>query len=232
MMLAGIRVVECSQVLSAPYAGMILADLGAEVIKVEKPPGGDEARNMGPSFRNGASMTFHEVNRNKQSVVIDIKSADGHAQLLALVATADIFIHNFRPGDAARLGLDGATLTGLFPRLIYCEMGAFGHKGPRRLEPGYESLLQAYGGLIGTNGTPGAPAARIPASVVDQGTGMWTVIAALAALQRRQASGRGALVNTSLLETAVAWSAPRIHEWVNEGRAPVRLGTGHPNLVP
>ncbi len=232
MMLSGIRVVECSQVLSAPYAGMILADLGAEVIKVEKPPAGDEARHMGPAFRDGASMTFHDVNRNKQSVQIDLKSPQGHAQMLSLLATADIFIHNLRPGDADRLKLDGATLTAKFPRLIHCEMGAFGHKGPRRHQPGYEPLMQAYGGLISMTGGADTPPARIPASLVDEGTGMWTVIAALAALQRRHAGGRGAVINTSLLETAVAWAAPRIHEWVNEGRVPRRYGTGHANLVP
>ena len=232
MMLSGIRVVECSQVLSAPYAGMILADLGAEVIKVEKPPAGDEARHMGPAFRDGASMTFHDVNRNKQSVQIDLKSAQGHAQMLALISTADIFIHNLRPGDADRLKLDAVTLTALFPRLIHCEMGAFGHTGPRRHQPGYEPLMQAYGGLISMTGGADTPPARIPASLVDEGTGMWTVIAALAALQRRHASGRGAVINTSLLETAVGWAAPRIHEWVNEGRVPRRYGTGHANLVP
>ena len=119
MMLAGIRVVECSQVLSAPYAGMILADLGAEVVKVEKPPGGDEARHMGPAFRDGASMTFHDVNRNKRSVVLDVKAAEGKARLLDLIAGADIFLHNFRPGDAQAMGLDGATLTSAYTRLIH-----------------------------------------------------------------------------------------------------------------
>ena len=232
MMLKGLRVVECSQVLSAPYAGAILRDLGADVIKVEKPPRGDEARSMGAAFRDDAAMNFTDVNRGKTSLVIDVRSDAGRARLLGLLADADVFIHNFRPGDAERYRLDGPTLTGLFPRLVYCEIGAFGHVGPKRLLPGYEPLLQAYSGLVAMNGTPDAPPARIPASLVDQGTGMWTVIAALAALQRRHVTGRGSIVNTSLLETAIGWAAPRLHEWINQGRRSERYGTGHPNLVP
>ncbi len=232
MLLNGISVIECSQVLSAPYAGMILADLGAQVIKVEKPVSGDDGRKMGPAFLDNASMMFHDVNRNKESVIIDLKTPEGYESILNLLGSADIFIHNFRPGDAEKLKLDGATLTQKFPRLIYCEMGAFGHKGPKRMHPGYEPLMQAYSGLISMTGDSSSPPARIPASLVDEGTGMWTVIAALSALNSRTRSGKGCVINTSLLETAVNWAAPRIHEWKNEGRISERLGTGHSNLVP
>jgi crotonobetainyl-CoA:carnitine CoA-transferase CaiB-like acyl-CoA transferase len=232
MLLADLRVIEIGQVLSAPYAGMIFADLGADVIKIEKPGVGDESRAMGAAFRDGASMTFHDVNRGKKSVVLDLKTEAGRDGLLRLLQDADILVHNLRPGEAERMRLDGATLTARFPRLIYCEMGSFGHKGPRRRQPGYEPLLQAYGGLISMNGNPDGPPARMGASLVDQGTANWTVIGALAALHRRAATGKGCIVNTSLLETALTWAAPRIHAQVNEGRPSLRYGTAHPNLVP
>jgi len=231
-MLEELRVVEIGQVLSAPYAGMILADLGAEVIKVEKPATGDDARNMGPAFRGGASMTFHDVNRGKRSVVIDLKSATGVAQLFSLLDEVDVLIHNLRPGEAMKLGIDAPTLQRRFPRLVYCEISAFGHKGPRRLQPGYEPLLQAFGGLMSINGNPDDAPSRMGASIVDQGAAMWAVIGILAALSRREATGAGSVVNTSLLETAIGWGASRMHEYLNQGRTSERYGTGHPNLVP
>nr|MBF0681499.1 CoA transferase [Pseudomonas sp.] len=232
MSLQGIRVVEIGQVLSAPYAGMIFSDLGAEVIKVEKPVTGDDARNMGPAFRHDASMTFHDVNRGKRSVVIDLKSPEGIQQLFSLLANADVLVHNLRPGEAQKLGLGQDVVCEAFPRLIYCELTAFGHKGPRRLQPGYEPLLQAFSGLISMNGNEEGPPARMGASLVDQGTAMWAVIGVLTALRERDQTGKGAVVNASLLETAMAWAAPRIHGYVNEGRESRRYGTAHPGLVP
>ena len=232
MSLKGIRVVEIGQVLSAPYAGMILSDLGAEVIKIEKPGTGDDARTMGPAFRDNASMTFHDVNRGKRSVVIDLKSALGLQQLFSVLGTADVLIHNLRPGESEKLGLGQDVVTEKFPALVYCEITAFGHKGSRRLQPGYEPLLQAFSGLISMNGSEDAPAARMGASIVDQGAAMWSVIGILAALREREQSRCGGVVNTSLLETALAWAAPRIHGQINEGRESKRYGTAHPGLVP
>ncbi len=231
-MLNDLRVIEVGQVLSAPYAGMILCDLGAEVVKVEKPGGGDEARNMGSAFRDGASMTFQDVNRGKHSVVIDLKTPEGVVELFALLEDADVLIHNLRPGEAEKLGIDAATVSARFPKLIYCEMSAFGHKGPRRLQPGYEPLLQAFGGLISINGDKDGPPSRMGASLVDQGTAMWAVIGILAAVRQRTGSERGCVINASLLETALGWTASRVHEFVNQGRPAERFGTGHPNLVP
>ncbi len=231
-MLEELRIVEIGQVLSAPYAGMILADLGAEVIKVEKPNTGDDARNMGPAFRQGASMTFHDVNRGKRSVVIDLKNPAGISQLLSLLERTDVLIHNLRPGEVAKLGIDATTLGQRYPRLIYCEISAFGHKGPRSLQPGYEPLLQAFGGLMSMNGHAEDAPSRMGASVVDQGAAMWAVIGILAALNRRQTTGFGSVVNTSLLETAIGWAASRAQEYLNQGRTSERYGTAHPNLVP
>jgi formyl-CoA transferase len=168
--LKGIRVIEIGQVLSAPYAGMILSDLGAEVIKIEKPINGDDARSMGPAFRDNASMTFHDVNRGKRSVIIDLKSPEGLNQLFLLLQNADVLIHNLRPGEAEKLGFGADQIAEAFPRLVYCEITAFGHKGPRRLQPGYEPLLQAFSGLISMNGSEDSPPARMGASIVDQGS--------------------------------------------------------------
>ena len=230
--LAGIRVVELGQVLSGPFAGAILADLGAEVVKVEKPDGGDDARQMGPAFRHGDALNFHEFNRGKRSVTLDLKSPDGVAALHALLRNADILVHNLRPGVAEALGIGPAEVTARHPRLIYCAMGAFGHKGPLAHRPGYEPLFQAFAGLSSITGEPGGPPVRMGASVVDQGTGMWTVIGALAALQQRARTGRGCVVNTSLFETALMWAGQKISAYVNQGKLPERHASGHPNFVP
>ena len=230
--LAGIRVIELGQVLAGPFAGAILADLGAEVIKVERPDGGDDGRRIGAAFRYGDSMTFHEFNRNKKSVTIDLKSPAGVAALDALVATADILVHNLRPGAADELGIGAERLTQRYPRLIYCAMGAYGHQGPMQLTPGYEPIMQAFGGLSSITGEPDGPPVRMGASVCDMGTGMWTVIGALAALERRQRTGRGGVVNTSLFETALMWAGQKICSYVNEGKPVVRDASGHPGMAP
>jgi formyl-CoA transferase len=231
-MLEGIRVLELGQVLSAPFAGAILGDLGAEVLKIERVEGGDDGRTMGLDFRHGDSLTFHMVNRNKISVALDLKSDAGKADFECLAASADILIHNLRPGASEALGIDGPSLTARHPRLIYCAISAFGHIGPMKDRPGYEPLIQAYSGLSSTNGGPDDPPMRLGVAVCDQGTGMWIVIGALAALQRRQNTGRGCIVTASLLETALVWAAQRGDAWVNEGRLPPKHRSGHPALVP
>lgn len=230
--LAGLRVVELGQVLAGPFAGAIFADLGAEVIKVEKPDGGDDARQMGPAFRHGDALNFHEFNRGKKSVTLDLKSPAGVAALHGLLEDADIMVHNLRPGVAETLGIGPDEVTARHPRLIYCAMSAFGHRGPESLRPGYEPLLQAFGGLSSITGEPGGPPVRMGASVVDQGTGLWTVLGALAMLERRHRTGRGGVVNTSLLETALLWAGQKISGYVNTGKVGERHASGHPNMVP
>lgn len=231
-MLQGIRVLELGQVLSAPFAGAILGDLGAEVLKIERVEGGDDARRMGPDFRHGDALTFHMVNRNKQSVALDLKSPDGMASFEKLAASADILIHNLRPGAAEALGIDGPSLTARHPRLIYCSISAFGHIGPMKDRPGYEPLIQAYSGLSSSNGGPDDPPSRLGVAVCDQGTGMWVVIGALAALRNRQRTGRGTVITASLLETALVWLAQRGDSWVNGAGMPPKHRSGHPALVP
>jgi formyl-CoA transferase len=230
--LSGVKVVEIGQVLSGPFAGAILSDLGAEVIKIEKPQGGDDARQMGVAFRHGDALNFHEFNRGKKSVALDLKSVEGMAALHALLDEADILVHNMRPGVPEALGLEPYATCERHPRLIYCNMGAFGHLGPLKDRPGYEPLLQAFGGLSAITGEPDGPPVRMGASVVDQGTGMWTVVGALAALQQRHATGRGCVVNTSLFETAFLWAGQKIGAYVNQGKLPERHASGHPGFVP
>ena len=230
--LAGIKIVELGQVLAGPFAGAIFADLGALVIKVEKPNGGDDARQMGAAFRDGDALIFKDFNRGKRSLALDLKSPEGIAALHAELADADIMLHNLRPGAAEALGIGSAAITARHPRLIYCEMGAFGHKGPLATRPGYEPLLQAYCGLSAITGAPDGPPTRMGASVVDQGTGMWTVIGALAALAERARTGQGGVVNTSLYETATMWAGQKLSAFVNQGELPQKHASGHPAFVP
>ena len=230
--LHGVRVLELGQVLAGPFAGAILADLGADVIKVERVEGGDDARQMGPAFRHGDALNFQVFNRGKQSVALDLKGPEGLAAFERLAGEADIFIHNLRPGVPAKLGIDGAALCARHPRLIYCEISAFGHLGPMALQPGYEPLVQAFSGLSSTNGGPDDPPMRSGASMCDQGSGMWVVIGALALLHRRAQTGRGGVLTTSLLETALVWNGQKADAYVNEGRLPKRDRSGHPGFVP
>ncbi|MGE8615268.1 MAG: CaiB/BaiF CoA transferase family protein [Achromobacter veterisilvae] len=230
--LAGLRVVELGQVLAGPFAGAILADLGAEVTKVERVEGGDDARRMGMAFRHGDALNFHIFNRGKRSVALDLRSPAGRSALEQLAGQADVFIHNLRPDVPKALGIDGPALCERHPRLIYGEISAFGHQGPMAQRPGYEPLIQAFSGLSSTNGGPDDPPLRSGASVCDQGSGMWLVIGVLAMLHRRQHTGRGGLLQTSLLETALVWNGQKSDAYLNEGRLPERHRSGHPGFVP
>lgn len=230
--LEGVRVVEIGQVLAGPFASAILSDMGADVLKVERPEVGDDARMMGPAFRDNAAINFHVFNRGKRSVTLNLKSVHDRQVLRRLLAETDILIHNLRPGVMSDLELDSDTLCGDFPRLIYCEISAYGASGPRRLTPSYEGLIQAYSGLSSMNGGPDDPPMRMGASICDLGTGMWAVIGALAALQRRNQTGKGGIVNAALLETALVWAGQRIDALNNEGREPERHRSGTASLVP
>lgn len=230
--LAGVRVVELGQVLAGPFAGAILADLGAEVVKVERVEGGDDARRMGAAFRHDDALVFHIFNRGKRSVALDLRSDEGRASLQQLLAQADVCIHNLRPDVPKALGIDGPTLCARHPRLIYGEISAFGHLGPMAMRPGYEPLIQAFSGLSSTNGGPDDPPLRSGASVCDQGSGMWLAIGVLAMLHQRAQTGRGGMLQTSLLETALVWNGQKSDAYLNEGRLPERHRSGHPGFVP
>jgi crotonobetainyl-CoA:carnitine CoA-transferase CaiB-like acyl-CoA transferase len=230
--LAGIKVVEVGQALAGPLAGAILGDLGADVIKIEKPDGGDDARLWGPPFVDGDSLAFHSYNRNKRSVTLDIKNVDDIAALKALVRDADLMIQNLRPGIVDEVGIGPATMMQENPRLIYCSIWAFGNRGPLRLAPGFDPLLQAFGAVMTMTGRPDDPPTFCAPAINDKATGMWCAIGALAALQQRLQTGKGCVVDTSLFESAVAWVEGPLNNFHLTGQMPKRHGTGSAILAP
>src|SRR5437660_1940465 len=195
--LEGVRVVDVTSSLAGPYCTEILGALGADVVKVEHPERGDEARAWGPPFWEDGSVMFYAANLNKRSLALDVKR--GVEILLRLVDRAEVFLQSMRPGTAKRLGFGPEELRARNPRLVYCDIGAFGRKGPLSDRPGYDPLIQAFGGLISVTGEPKGPGVRVGASVVDQGTGLWAALGVLAALY----GGEGRTVDVSLFETAV-----------------------------
>ena len=231
--LAGIRVVEIGHSLAAPYAGMILGSLGADVVKVESEGSGDHARDWGPPFIDGAAALFHAVNHGKSSVALSLANPVHAAALRDLVATrADVVLQNLKAGSLAKYGLGPAELRALNPGLVYCNLGAFGEVGPLRDKPGYDPLAQAVSGLMSLVGHPGEPAVRIPVSVNDMGTGLWAAIGVLAALLRRQSTGEGEVVSVSLYETALTWASMQITDYLASGVMPGRWGSGTAAIVP
>lgn len=230
--LDGVVVVELGDSASAPFAGQVLAALGAAVWKVERPTG-DSSRGWGPSVWRGQGAPFHALNRGKSSVCLDIKDADDLATLHRLIAEeADVFVHNLRPGSAAKYGLDAESLRVTKPELVCCELGAYGHLGPLNREPGYDPLMQAFGGIMSVTGEEGQAPVRAGVSIIDFGTGMWSVIGILSALFRRQAKHVGATVNSSLLETAIAWMCVSVSNFSAEGERGSRHGSGVAFIVP
>jgi crotonobetainyl-CoA:carnitine CoA-transferase CaiB-like acyl-CoA transferase len=230
--LAGLVVVELGSSVAAPYAGEILGDLGADVIKVEKPDG-DDARAWGPPFWDGASATFQALNRNKASVVCELRNPQHVGALKALIIErADVVLQNLRPGQVDALGLGGAELVAAKPTLIYCNLGAFGRTGPFAGRPGYDPLMQAFGGVMSVTGEPGAAPVRVGPSIIDMGTGMWAVIGILTALHRRRDTGRGGVVDVSLFETATALMAMHAAQYMASGELPRKLGSGTVGIVP
>jgi crotonobetainyl-CoA:carnitine CoA-transferase CaiB-like acyl-CoA transferase len=228
--LAGIKVVEIGQNLAGPYAGEVLATLGADVVKVERPEG-DDARSWGPPFWQGAAAIFQTVNRNKRSITLDLRDAACSAWLKDYLADVDVLLHNLRPGAMEELGLGGAALTAQHPRLVYASLSAFGHKGPRRLNPGYEPMVQAFAGIFSMNGAEDAPPTRVGVPILDMGTGLWLTLGCVAALLRRARTGRGGIVDASLFETALAWLTVPFASFAVTGEVPKRHRTGSRRLV-
>jgi crotonobetainyl-CoA:carnitine CoA-transferase CaiB-like acyl-CoA transferase len=229
---ADLVVIELGHSVAAPFAGQIFGDLGAEVIKVEKADG-DDARKWGPPFWEGASATFQTLNRSKRSVVCDLRSPRERDALVALVRDrADVVLQNLRPGQVEELGLDAASLLAIKPSLIYCNLGAFGRHGPLKDRPGYDPLMQAFGGVMSTTGEPGRPSVRVGPSIVDMGTGMWAVIGILAALRDRAATGKGSVVDVSLFETTSCWVSLLASQYLASGESPGKQGSGASGIVP
>lgn len=230
--LSDITVVELGHSVAAPYAGEILGDLGANVIKIEKEDG-DDARKWAPPYLAGMSAIFQSLNRNKRSVVVNVRDPKQNARLKQLILDkADIVLQNLRPGTAADLGLDSATLCKLKPSLIYCNIGAFGATGPLRNKPGYDPLMQAFAGLMSVTGEPGQNPVRVGTSIIDMAAGMWSVIGVLSALVQRAETAKGAIIETSLYETALAWMCYHAANFQASGELPLRQGSGAGQIVP
>lgn len=229
--LAGVRVCDVTQNLAGPFCGQILADLGATVIKVE-PPGGDLGRVWGPPFWGGDSTLFLSANRGKRSIVIDLKSEGGLDVLRRLARTSDVFLQAFRTGVAERLGIDYQAIRALREDVIYMSISAYGRDGPMAEQPGYDPLMQAYSGIMSVTGHPESPPTRVGGSVVDYGTGMWAVIAILAALRTRDATGKGAELEAALMDTALTWISYHMMGYLATGDVPGRLGSSLDSIVP
>ncbi len=232
--LEGVRVIEVGQALAGPLAGVLLADMGADVIKIEKPDGGDDARIWGPPFGPDGvtSLYFYSQNRNKRSVALDLKSAADVEKLNKLCETADILIQNLRPGVVDDIGIGPEAMLKRHPRLIYCSIWAFGYEGPLKMKPGFDPLLQAYGGMMSVTGRPEDPPTFCGASINDKATGMFCTIGALAALRMRDKTGKGCLVDTSLFDSAVHWVEGQVNGYLANGVVPQRHGTGGSVIVP
>ena len=225
-------VIELGHSVAAPFAGHILSELGAEVIKVEKSDG-DDARRWGPPFWEGASAFFQALNRNKSSVVCNFRDPHESQALQRLILErADVVLQNLRPGHVEKLGLDGPTLLAQKPSLVYCNLGAFGRTGPLKDRPGYDPLMQAFGGVMSTTGEPGRPSVRVGASIVDMGTGLWSVVGILTALYERVQTGRGRVVDVSLFETATSWTSLLAAQYLCTGESPQKQGSGASGIAP
>ena len=241
--LQGIRVLDLSRVLAGPWCGQILADLGAEVIKIERPQFGDDTRMWGPPWmksQNGLdtreSGYFQCANRNKYSVAIDIATQEGQDLIYEIAKTADVVIENFKAGSLVKYGLDYASLSQMNPNLIYCSITGFGQTGPRAEEPGYDFIIQGMSGLMSITGEQsdesGSGAQKVGVAVVDLQTGLYATIAIQAALLARQHTGRGQYIDMSLLDVQVAGLANQGMNYLSSGVAPQRMGNSHPNIVP
>jgi len=230
--LDGLVVLDLTRVLSGPYCTMMLADLGARVIKIEQPGRGDDTRAWGPPFVGSESAYFLSINRNKQSVTLNLKDARGRALLDRLIDRADVLVENFRPGTMDRLGLAYDAVSKRWPRLVCCSISGFGQTGPRRDEPGYDAVVQAEGGLMSITGDPDGPPFRLGVAVSDIVTGMLAAQGITAALFARERTGRGQVVDIAMLDSTVALLTYQAASYFATGTPPIRMGNRHPTIVP
>ena len=236
--LAGLRVLELARILAGPWAGQVLADLGADVIKVERSKTGDDTRAWGPPFIDGkdgdhlGAAYFHATNRGKRSIECDFESDEGKRIVKKLAASSDVLIENFKVGGLAKFGLDYKSLAPDCPRLIYCSVTGFGQDGPYATRAGYDLMAQGMGGFMSLTGMAGGEPTRSGVPVSDIMTGMYSVIGILAALQRRERTGQGGYVDTALVDTTVGVLANQGLNFLASGKIPARIGNAHPNIVP
>jgi crotonobetainyl-CoA:carnitine CoA-transferase CaiB-like acyl-CoA transferase len=236
--LAGVRVVELARILAGPWAGQILADLGADVIKVERKGSGDDTRAWGPPFVPGAdgghlsAAYFHCTNRGKRSIEVDFDSAEGQRIVKRLAARSDVLIENFKVGGLKKFGLDYASLALTMPRLVYCSVTGFGQTGPSASRAGYDLMAQGIGGIMAMTGTPDGPPLRVGVPIADIFSGVYAAVGILAALVRRQTTGSGGYVDAALVDSTVGTLAFQALNYLVSGEVPKRIGNAHPNLVP
>ncbi|NOR90861.1 MAG: CoA transferase [Anaerolineales bacterium] len=230
--LRGIRVLDLTRNLAGPYCTMILGDMGADVIKVERPGYGDDTRNWTPPSWNGESTTFLSANRNKRSIAVDINATDGVKIVQKLAYQADILVESFKPGSLEKRGLGYEHLKGTNKRLIYCSISGYGNEGPYQKNAGYDPIMQASTGIMDMTGEPDQDPVRLPIAVNDLGAGLWAVIGILSGLMTREETGQGCQIETSLFETAAWWMSYHITSYLATGTPPVRCGTGTPFIAP
>ncbi len=237
--LAGITVVDLTRILAGPFCTQILAYLGADVIKIERPGGGDDTRRFGPPFLKDAagadtkeSAYFMGINRNKRSVTVDLTRAEGQDIVRRLIGRADVLVENFKVGDLARYGLGYDDLRDEFPGLVYCSITGFGQTGPYATRPGYDPLVQAMGGVMSVTGAPDGEPQKVGVPIADIMAGMYANVAITAALRSREATGRGQFIDIGMLDTQVAWLSIQGMNYLISGESPTRLGNAHPNIVP
>jgi len=230
--LGDLLVVDLTRALAGPYCTMMLADFGARVIKVETPEGGDDTRGWGPPFCGGESAYFLSINRNKQSLTLNLKDPRGHDLLLRLLQRADIVVENFRPGTMDRLGLGYAAVHAMFPRLVYCSISGFGQTGPYRERAALDLIVQGMGGIMGITGEPDGPPTRVGVAITDICAGMFAAYGILAALRVRERTGTGQWVDAAMLDGQVAWMTYMAANYFATGEDPPRAGSAHLNLAP
>ncbi len=236
--LEGLKVVELARILAGPWAGQALADLGADVVKVERPGGGDDTRGWGPPFlagENGERLDaayFHACNRGKRSLAVDFEKPEGQEIVRRLATQADVLIENFKTGGLSKYGLDYASLSAVNPRLVYCSITGFGHDGPYAHRAGYDFIIQGMGGVMDLTGEPDGEPQKPGVAFADIFTGLYSVIAIQAALRRREITGRGAEIDMALFDTQLAVLANQAMNYFVSGAPPRRMGNAHPNLVP
>jgi crotonobetainyl-CoA:carnitine CoA-transferase CaiB-like acyl-CoA transferase len=230
--LEGVRILDLTQYVSGPYCTQVFADLGATVLKVERPGGGDVYRSQGPVFIGGESVSFLSLNRGKRSVVLNIREQSGRDRVRALAAQADVLVENYKPGTLARYGLDYEALSAEYPALVYCSISGFGQQGPLATEGAYDLSIQALSGILSLTGHPEQALAKVPVAALDFGSALYGVIGILSALHQREQTSRGQWVQTSLLETALAWLSMHIVSYLGGGDEPTRQGTRSPFFAP